>query len=336
MNRTSILALVVLIGLVIVGLLYVNSGTERVADMSTERQFGYAEVDHIQTIRIADRKGHDVTLERAGAEAWTVDGRYPANENAMKNLLQAIRTLDIQSLPASAAVPNYIRSLATNGILVQLFDRGGRKLRGYYIGGGDINETGTVAIVEGSENPYIVHIPMWTGNARYRFNLWGDEWRSKVVFEVNPSEIEYLSIDYPKQQAKSFKLTAEGSRYFVEPLYNTGQARREVSRGAAERLLARYEKTYLSRYENDDLQSITEARARLPFATIRLKTRGKDEQVLQIFPKFDQGFTSNTETGEFYQLNDLQSYRGFLNGGEDWALFAPEQIDPLLFAYDSF
>ena len=336
MNRTLALTLVALACLAALAAVYLNPGNERVADAATERQFGYAETDDIQTIKIADRQGHDVTLERAGGERWTVDGRYPANENVMKNLLQAVRTLDIKSLPASAAVPNYVKSLASNGILVQLFDRSGQKLRGYYIGGADIDETGTIAIVEGSENPYIVHIPLWTGNARYRFNLWDDEWRSKVVFEVDPADVESLSIDYPKQRDKSFKLTADGGSYFVEPLYDTGQPRREISRGAAERLLSRYEKTYLSRYENTDTEAIAAAKERLPFATITLKARGRDPQVVQFFPKFEQGYTSNTENGEFYQLDDLQSYRAFLNGGEDWALFAPEQVDPLFFAYDSF
>ncbi len=303
--------------------------TTRGADTSTahDRDFAYPAVDHIHRIFIADREGNQATLERGGPTGWTYDG-YPANENAVKNLLQAVERISVQTLPTSKAIPNLVRNLAAGGILVQLFDAQDRKLRGYYVGGGANGELGTVAIMEDSENPYIVHLPMWTGNLRHRFNLRGDEWRSKVLFRADPERVESLSIEYPRQRGESFRLDRQaGNAYHLSAFYPGGPPPREVARGVAERILSRYEKYFISRYENADARSINAAREVLPFAIIRLKEEGKAEQLVKIFPRFLHPDSPDEE---------LTAYTAFINDDRDWALLAVETTQPLLVSYDSF
>lgn len=338
MNRTLILLLAVLL---LGGIAYLASTGKTGGPAPTDdRDFAYPEVGDIHRIFIADRNGHEATLLRA-EEGWRYraeDGRnFPANENVMKNLLQAVRGLEVQSLPARKAIPNMIRNLATGGILVQLFDRSGVKLRGYYIGGGANGERGTLAIMEGSENPYIVHLPVWTGNVRHRFNLQEDEWRSKVLFDVDPDRVESLSIEYPKQRNRSFRLLRRGAGYLLEPFYQTGQPQKEIARGVGEGILSRYENYYVSRYENRDTASINAARDRLPFAIIRLKEPNRPVRVVEIFPRFhDPAFANDTKTGETLTFEGLAAYTAFLNDRQDWALLAKETTQPLLVGYDSF
>ncbi|MTB50497.1 hypothetical protein [Lewinella sp. W8] len=337
MNRTSLLLLAV----VVLGALawYVSSQGQtptRLADGAEERQFAYAEIDDVHKIFVADRKGHTVTLTRGGETGWLADGK-PANENVMKNLLSTVRLIDIQSLPTRKAIPNMVKNLATQGILVQLFDRNGNKLRGYYIGGSTNDETGTYAIKEDSENPYIVHQPGFTGNIRARFNLWDDEWRSKVYFQVDPDKVERLSIDYPKQQSKSFLLEKDGGSYRLSPLYETGQPVREIPRGVAEGILSRYEKYYVNRYENQDAPSIERARELLPFAVITLQEEGQEAKEMRLFPRYQgRTLTNDVKTGEYIESGGLEAFTAFINNGEDWVLLNVETTQPLLVAYDSF
>ncbi len=309
---------------------------EKVGDRAVERQFGYADVDDLSRIFVADRSGHSITLTRGGITGWLADGK-PANENVLKNLLQAVKTIEVQSLPTQKAIPNMIQSLATSGILVQLYDRDDRKVRGYYIGGSTSDERGTFGIVEGSENPYIVHLAGWTGNLRHRFNLWDDEWRDRVYFRADPDQVELLSIDYPKQRNKSFRLERTGNNFRISPLYETGQPAREIPRGVAEGILVRYESFYVNRYENQDQESITQARELLPFAVITLKEKDKDAQEMRIYPRFT-GLTlgQDPKTGAMSQSNTLEAYTAFINGGQDWVLLNVETTQPLLVAYDSF
>ena len=324
MRRTIILLVAVVI---LGGLAYLATADRAVTEPADDRAFGYERVENIDRIFVADREGNQADLRRGGPTGWTVNGD-PANENVMKNLLQAVQQLEVRSLPSSAAVPNLVRNLAGGGILVQVFDAQGTKLRGYYIGGGTSGELGTAAIVENSENPYIVHLPTWSGNVRHRFNLRGDDWRSKVLFAVDPERVEYLTIAYPRQESRGFRMERSGGDQFtVAPLVPTAGPVKKVPFGVAEGVLARYEDYYISRYQNQDTAGIAAVEGRLPFAVIRVKEEGMPEQVAKIYPRFRFPDSASQE---------LTAYTAFIHDDRDFALLAVETTQPLLVGYDSF
>ncbi|MEL7160553.1 MAG: hypothetical protein AAFN92_07330, partial [Bacteroidota bacterium] len=120
--------------------------------------------------------------------------------------------------------------------------------------------------------------------------------------------------------------------------YETGQEPRRVPRGIAERVLARYEKYYVNRYENGDTEAIATAKERLPFAVIRVKERDKEEQTMAVYPRFAEGArTRDAKTGTTSQVGDqVTAYRAFINDGEDWVLLNVETLEPLLVGYGSF
>ena len=311
--------------------------TERkISDSAEDRQFAYRALEDIREIRVADRAGHQVTLTRGGPSGWLADG-VPANEHIVKTALATIRQLDVRNLPAQAMVPVMIKDLAANGILVQLFDALGNKLRGYYIGGVTPDGMGNYAIKEGSENPYIVAIPGFSGNVRFRFEHWGDEWRDKVYFRVDPERIERFSIEYPKQRDQSFVLTRQGDRFELSPVYETGQPTRMIPQGGVEGLLTKYEKYYVNTYENRDREAIDQFRSRIPFAIIRIKQEGREAQEMIIHPRYKEDtFSNDLKTGAVIKSGGLVAYSAFINGGEDWVLLNVETLQPLLYGYDRF
>ncbi len=337
MNRTTLLLLVaVLLGAGAYLTLRGSSEERKLADKDTSRQFAYPETDDVHRIFVADRNGHQVTLTRGGISGWLADGR-PANEHIMNNVLQAIRYVDVQSLPSYQAVPNMVKDIATSGILIQLFDEAGTKLRGYYLGGSNNQETGTYAIIEGAEDPYVVHLPGFTGNIRQRFVHWGDEWRDKVYFRVRPERVERFSIEYPKQRNKSFELTRNDAGFQLRPFYESGQQIRNVPAAGVEGVLAKFEKYYVNNYENRDAEAIARAKASLPFAVIRVKEEGKEERAMEIYPRYEEeSYTHNVKTGEVISSGGLRAYSAFINGGTDWVLLNVETLQPLLVSYDHF
>lgn len=337
MSRTNLLLIAcVILGLTAYLALKSDTSEQKLADKAGSRQFAVENVDDVHKIFIADRKGHQVELVRGGPSGWMADGK-PANDNIMKNVLQVIKYIDIQTLPTYKAIPTLIKDLANSGILVQVFDKEGTKIRGYYIGGATNEETGTYAIKEGVEDPYIVHIPGFTGNIRQRFMHWGDEWRDKIYFRVDPEKVERFSIEYPKQRNKSFKLEKKESSFELSPFYTTNQQTRLVPAGGVEGVLARYEKYYVNGYENQDTKTIQEMREKLPFAEIRIKETGKEEQVMTIFPRYEEDVYSNDpKTGEVHKAGGLKAYSAFINEGQDWVLLNPGTLQPLLVGYDYF
>ena len=337
MNRTLILLLsVVLLG----GLAWwaTSSSAKPVsADERAEiRRFGISEFEQVHRIFIADRKGHKVTLTRGGVTGWLADGQ-PANENIMKNLRDAVRNMDIRSLPTERAKSNMVKDLATNGILVQAFNEAGEKLRGYYLGSGTYDELGTNAIVEGSEEPYVVHLPHFTGNIRQRFTHWDDEWRDKVYFRVDPEKVELFSIEYPRQRNKSFRVVRQNGKFILSPFYETGQQTREIPRGALESALTRYEKYYINRYQNKDEEGRKAVAELLPFATITVRQEGTEPQEMRVYPRYaGRTYTHNPKTGAVQENGGLEAYNAFINNGEDWVLLSPETAQQLFIGYDAF
>lgn len=336
MNRTLILliAVIVLGGLAWYTVSSQNNGNS-VSDRSNDRQFAYADFEEVERIFIADRRNHQVNLTRGGITGWLADGK-PANDNVLKNLIAVLKNMDIRTLPTRKAIPNMVKALAAEGIRVQLFDEDGNELRDYYIGGATHDELGTFAIMDGSENPYVVHLPNFTGNIRTRFNHWGDEWRDRIYFRVDPDKVTAFSIDYPKQQSESFRVEKKGSKFMAAPLYG-GRTAVEVPRGVMERALSRYEKYYVSRYENNDTESMEAARQVLPFAVITVKEEDKPEQTMKVYPRYqDRTFANDSKTGEQIIGGGLDAFNAFINNDEDWVLLNVETTQPLLISYGFF
>jgi hypothetical protein len=283
---------------------------------------------------LADRMGRQTTLSRTEAGEWLVDGQYPAREDAIGNLMQAVTQLDVSYKPANAAVPMIISSLASEGIQVTIFDRADQPIKTYTLGG-STDERGVFILLDGYEQPYVAHIPGWSGNPRFRYNLHGDQWRDRRLFDLTVDEVAEFSIAYPKQRSNSFRVTAaaDGS-WQVAPYYENqtpepGQPRP----GRAEAFLVPFEKIGALRYMNsltDEKRALGDL---LPFAELSLRRQDGTTQRLELYPRYGQGKTQPTD-GRFPDY-DRDGYYG-LTGAGDLLLVQSSTIESLLWSYASF
>ncbi|MEM9835036.1 MAG: DUF4340 domain-containing protein [Bacteroidota bacterium] len=337
MNRINwLIGIVVVLALGFAALQWSSQGKEKGTHLVNTRDFKVADPTQISKVFLADRKGNQTTLTRAG-EDWIINGKYLANENAIKNLLQAVTSIEMQYIPARAAVDNIIKNLATEGILVQVFDQDGQKVKGYYVGGSTADERGTFAILEGADEPYVVHLPGWVGNLRFRFNLVGDDWRSKRVFGEEVEDIERLSIEYPTRRNLSFVLERAGEEYKVAPFYETDQSVRPVPRSRAERYLVKYGHLFVSSYENQAVTERAALRQKIPFAHIRLKLVDGTEKDLKAFARYaERTISVDPKTGQTFDDRPLQGYDLLLNNDEDYAVIQTGDLGHFLVTYDSF
>lgn len=329
-------ALVIALGLAVFAITKFSGDRAQGTRMVADRDFKVADPDVLSKIFIVDRVGNANTLTRNG-DSWTFNGKYEANENVMKNLLDAITKIEMQYIPANAAVPNIVKNLATEGIRVDLFDRSGDKIKSYYIGGSTPDERGTFAIMEGAEQPYVVHIPHWVGNLRFRFNLKYDQWRTRKLFEEDIDQISLVSVEYPTQRNNSFVLERKGDGYQVGPYYETGQAVREVPRGRAEGYLVKLEEGYVSAYFNAAVEEKAALIRRIPFATLRIERKDGSEMAMKIFPRASREFDAldpNTDAA-VSQMRE-EGFNLLLNDDADFATAQNPTIQPLLISYDSF
>jgi len=284
MNRTLLLVVLFLVLGGTAWYLLSNKDKQKGTHTSWDMDFAVKNPEEIGKIFIADREGRTATLELKG-KVWYYNGKYPARPTAVQTLLETISKVNVLNIPPHGAVPNMVKELAAVGIKVEIYDRAGKNLKTYYIGGVTDGERGTVLMMDGAEQPYVVHIPGFIGQIRMRFFLGDDEWRDRAVFRENPEEIQSVSVEYPQRKSESFKLEKTGeATYEVEPFYNTTPKMTTPRRkGVAEAYLVQFESLISEAFETgnplrDSVQAL------VPFAILTLKKTDGMEKKVRFWP----------------------------------------------------
>ncbi len=296
-----------------------------------DRRFAVENADDIYKIFIADRKGVTTMLERQENE-WRYNGKYKARPNAMDNLLDAITRVQVKYKPPQAAVKNMVIDLATNGLKVELYHKNGNLLKAYYVGGSTPDERGTYMIMDGAEQPYVAYIPGWEGNLRFRYNLVGEDWRDKTIFNFDQDDIQSVSVEYPKQKNKSFRLERIGSEFDVKPFYDvTPVINRPLNPGKVEAYLEGFKSLGAEAFENQNPRrdSILQL---VPFSIISLTDKAGNEIVVKLYPIFPK---VNPGATQLPGADAVERY--FLDwNSEDFMLIQHRVFSKILWGYEFF
>ncbi len=310
---------------------YLTVGEKKQSSDSWERDFAVPDIERVHKIFIADRRGNTTVLER-NRNGWLYDGKYPANPHVMKELLHNIQYLDVYYIPAHAAVKTMVNDLATKGIKVELYDAKGKNIKTYYLGSPTADGVGTYAIMEGAEKPYVVYNPSIRGSIVGQFMLTGDDWRDKTVIRENPERINYVSIEYPRQQNQSFVLEKkQGGAFSLRPFYDfTPRINKPLNRSIVEAYLQGFRQIGAEGYENklpqEKRDSILQS---LPFAVITIRNEDARETRLRLFPIETPVFNEAGETAVVIR------YHVDWNG-RDMVLMQHLLLKKILWGYSSF
>lgn len=302
--------------------------------LAEERNFAVPETQAISKIFLARRDGETITLERVG-DHWVYNGKWKARPTAIENLLDAVGRIQIKYKPAEAAVPNMIRDLAVEGIKVEVYQRSDAPVRTYYVGGSTPDERGTFVIREGYEQPYVAHIPGWEGNLRFRYNLQGDDWRDRAVFEEDPDKIVRVRVEYPKQRSLSFELEKQSEGYIVRPFYpSTPRINAPLRAGSVEAFLVGFERLVAEGFEQnfprqDSIKQL------LPFAVISvLNTSGAERQV-KFYPIQPRIVAPDPKAGQLPGSSAIERYFAATSDG-DFMLVQNRVFKKIFWGYPFF
>ena len=284
MNRTLLMVVLFLVMGGTVWYFLANKKKQAGSYVSWDMDFAVKNTDNIGKIFIADRTGNTVTLEQKG-KVWQYNGKHPARPSAVQTLLETISQVNVLNIPPNGAVPVMVKEMAAAGIKVEIYDLDGKNIKTYYVGGVTNDERGTVLMMEGSEQPYMVHIPGFIGQIRMRFLLRDDDWRDKAIFREKPEEIQSVSVEYPQRKNESFKLEKTGeAAYDVQPYFSTTTAMRSPQRkGVAEAYLVQFEQMVAEAFETQNPLRDS-VKALVPFVIVTMKKTDGQEKKLRFWP----------------------------------------------------
>lgn len=214
-NRITILVALILI-LVTAALFITNSYTTLRSEVS---EFAVDDTASITRIFLADKKNKQVLLEKGPDGIWMVDGKFVAQPAKVQSFLKTLADIQVRNPVPLKARDNVITRMSVIAKKIEIYQVvprinifGKIKLfphekntRTYYVGDVTQDNQGTFMLMEGSEEPYVVHLPGFRGFVSSRYSTNQDEWRDFTVFRTPIGDIRSVRVEFPSNPGESYQ-----------------------------------------------------------------------------------------------------------------------------------
>ncbi|MDQ3017608.1 MAG: DUF4340 domain-containing protein [Bacteroidota bacterium] len=324
MNRNIILILVLVIAGGIAWYVWKNKPDEKTTLDRTESNFKIDDVNTISRILITNKDGTRSDLKRVD-DQWIINDQHRARQSNVEHLLKGINRQHLDYIPNKAATEGILKSIAVNGIHVEIFDLSGNPLLTYYLGGVTQGEGGTFFLKEGSTQPYTLIEPGFAGGLRARYALRPTDWRDIHFWVEDTESIDTLKVDYPKEHQHAFILIRNGNNYNVEPLYTTTPRKKNENQVKIKSYLTTLSKLACENFlpESAERDSIIDM---LPFIEMNMIYKDKSTY-LNFFPVVvPEAEKSNTDIPRFF----------IDYGGKDFMIAQQDVIKGAFRSYEYF
>ncbi len=195
------LYIVLFILLIIAGVFFFsnNKGTLNLR----KSDFSIDSPDDITKIQLSSNQ--KVLVIEKKHDQWKVNNKYKATQKYVENLILALNRITVLS-PVSKAEKEQVASiLKADGILVRVY-KNRRTIKEFYVSKPEMNKSNTYMMMEHSADPFITSIPAFKGLLAQLFVVEENYWRNKTIFDYEPQNIENITVEYPQEQTKSFRV----------------------------------------------------------------------------------------------------------------------------------
>ena len=275
-NRFVLLVFVLLAG-VAAWIWFSKSSTTLKGEL---RDFAFADTAAVNKVFMADKEGRRALLTRNSDNSWTVNGRYPARQDAINNLLFTVKALEVRSPVGKNLYNNTMKLMASKSVKVEIYAND-ELVKTYYVGHPTMDNLGTFMYMEGSTVPFIMHIPGFNGFLSTRYFASEAECRDKAFIRVLPQRITEMTLTDNYRPKRSFSIVRQAdstySLYAGAPLMPSSR----VDGGKIRQYLSGLRMIAFERLDNDipkfRKDSVVKAG---PFAVLTIKTDdGKDREL---------------------------------------------------------
>lgn len=219
-----IIAGVLLIGCLIM-ILFKTGVLHRSNDIKSDI-FAVKDTASITKIFMADMNSETVLLTRRDS-VWYVQDTIVAMPSKVNELLYTIKNVTLQQVVAKTAQSNINRMMSVNAVKVEIYQTAPkfklfgikfftkeRLVKTYYMGPSTMDNVANFAILEGMDEPCIVHIPGFRGFLTPVFSFKETEWYNCDLFSTKITRIKMLKVEDFENPEESFYVEKAGARFF--------------------------------------------------------------------------------------------------------------------------
>ena len=335
-KRSSFFIIAVLLLLTgIAVFVYFNKGKTTTVDEDA-RNFKFTDTALITKIFIADKDGNKSLLKRT-AKGWIVNDKFSCRSDAILNLLEVIKQVDVKMSVPKQAKQGTLKVMSARALKVEIY-KGEKLVRQYYVGHEPQNSEGSYMLltdIESGDNypdPYLCHIPGFTGFLKPRYIANENEWRDRIVLNFTPPQIKQIKVEHFGFPDSSFTIELLNTTTFK--LVNGNNKEMPFNPNKLKQYLAYYQNIsyeYLFTGKNKKLEDSLALQK--PFCKITVVGNGFANNEFTFYHK--QPPAKIPEMGVTYNFDPDRLYLRFSNNKE-WALiqyfvFGKLLITPLYF-----
>lgn len=334
MKKKNLIYLIIAIVLILVSVfvvLYENNAFSKLKSGPASNAFSIKDTSAVTKIFIADMHENSVLLAKTD-RGWTVNDTLAALPQKVENLLSILSNLTIRQNVPKETVSTINTVLATGGTKVEIyqiapkfklfgikFGEKERLVKTYYMGPATQDNMANFALLEGMDEPYIVHIPGFRGFVTPQFSAFEYEWISHLVFNTKITRIKSAEFLDPIKPEESFRVEKAGARFFNVYDYQNNQIINYDTVRMIDMLSEFRNKNFeyidseMSDSERDSLFSST------PFKIITIEDVDGNKSVLTAFRMRNRkdlyldDYRDDSELPEW----DLNRFYGIKNGNQD-------------------
>lgn len=189
-----------------VGAYFVSQKSDVKTTMNiAETDFSVTDTSQITRFFIAKKDGSSYLFSKNENNDWIVNNSWKANPFMVNMLLGTIYEIRVKAPVPKGMRNGVIKTLAAQGTKVELYNADGL-IKTFYVGDYTSDEEGTYFIMEGSEQPYIIHIPRLKGYVSGRFNIKKDDFIDQAIFLSKSNHINEVEVTYNNDIESGFKI----------------------------------------------------------------------------------------------------------------------------------
>jgi hypothetical protein len=287
-----------------------------------DRAFAFKDTAAITKIFIADKDHHQSTIVRT-KKGWVVNNRFNCRSDAILNLLEVIKQVQVKMPVQKAGRENVIKFMSFNAIKVEIY-AGDDLVKQYYVGHETEDGEGSFMILtdlrsgKNFADPFVCFIPGFNGYLQPRYIADENDWRDRIVMNYIPPEIKQIKVEQPG--------TPADSSFSIDLINANTFALKDLS-GKQQNFDDAKLRQYLVYYQNLSYETLVTGRNRRltdslsmqrPFQIITIQRKDGKEDVFKFYRKhYDGGFSNDMSVRFAY---DPDRFYMTFDGGRQWAL----------------
>jgi hypothetical protein len=212
MNKLIIQRVLILLA---IGLVIVVVYRGRMPFGSNNSFFAVEPQKEISKIELSE-KGRELSLEKVG-ENWVINGKLETRKSGILFILRILEEMKIKSPVSSELFESEITAKGIEPVRIRVYEK--RKLiKSFLVYKTTSNSYGNIMKMSERSKPFIVCVPGYEGNIGSGFTLNELFWKPYTLFNLLPSEIEYINFENLSDTSSSFSISNENHHFTLRSM----------------------------------------------------------------------------------------------------------------------